>query len=401
MTNSLHIMVVDDRPDSVLFLTEFLLARSHTVETCSSGAEALEAIMSRQRTPHTFNLLICDVAMPGMDGIALARELRRRNVLIPIALYTAYSAMHSNLNKDAEEIKALAVLHKPLELRRIENVLKEVLHNRYSTGTQRKEKDQPFFGTSRVARPATETIRKQTITPEEMTDPLSGGYALEPRTPGPLPTPLPMDAPLPPQFPPPIRTPLPFPIDRHDPATRSMPSFRTPLPQSPQENDGTGRPMNPKFRTPLPFLQGEQPPIAPPVIPPQVASAPPIRYSTSDPKRRTPPPSDQDLPFPTTAFIRRSVKGPAKDGAGQSLKGTNKFSSHQEPGPVTARIRRTVTGSYAPPIGGNDEKPPPAAGPTRAVACAHCNKIFMVAIRSATYTSVCVHCGQMNRIEPL
>jgi hypothetical protein len=206
--------------------------------------------------------------------------------------------------------------------------------------------------------------------------------------------PRPSDVPIAPHMPPPIRTPLPFSIEQQDPATRSMPSFRTPLPQDPRHKDGTGRTMNPKFRTPLPFLQGDQPPIAPPVIPPKVASAPPLR--TPPPK-----PSAEDLPFPTTSFVRRSVQNPPEPTSDRIKRVTGSvYKQGVPPGPVTARIRRTVTGSYAPPIGGGGQTPP-AAGPTRAVACAHCNKIFMVAIRQVAYTAVCIHCGQMNRIDPM
>ena len=89
------------------------------------------------------------------------------------------------------------------------------------------------------------------------------------------------------------------------------------------------------------------------------------------------------------------------------------FLQSQQPGqpdnnPIgTSRIRRTVTGSYVPsPLAAgqnNAQSRPPitAGGATRAVACAHCRKVFMVASRPDVYTSVCVHCGQLNRIDPL
>jgi CheY-like chemotaxis protein len=152
VNTSLHILVVDDRPDTVLFLTEFLLSRDHRVETCSNGNEALEAIVRRHRTANTYDLLISDVSMPGMDGITLLKEIRRRQLLLPVALYTAFGSMHPTLMQEAHQHDCLAVLDKPIELRRIDTLLSNVIARR--DGTHHQEKDQPFFGTSRVARPS-------------------------------------------------------------------------------------------------------------------------------------------------------------------------------------------------------------------------------------------------------
>jgi CheY-like chemotaxis protein len=426
MAATLHILVVDDRPDSVLFLTEFLLSRRHRVETCNQAAEALEAIVRRHRTADAYDLLISDVSMPGMDGLALVKEIRRRQMLLPVALYTAYGSMHPTLAQQAQQQGVMLVLDKPIELRRIEGLLDDVLARR--NGTQRVEKDQPFFGTSRVARSSTTTAyRRETAQPTDLEPPRSGGYALEPKTVIPLPptqplmppasVPIPLPPPPPPRIPPPIRTPLPFPVEQQEPHTRSMPSFRTPLPQDAARRDGTGRTVNPAFRTPLPFLQTGTTPGTPqpPAVPP-TAIAPPVR--TGPPTPGIAPGEPQQPPLTarhTTSFLRRGVAPPTKETGGHTRRPSGFFLQNNPPpageqpaNPAgTARIRRTVTGSYAPsPITSaqqNPQRPSGAtpAGATRAVACAHCRKVFMVASRPEAYTAVCVHCGQLNRIDPL
>ena len=126
MPASLHILVVDDRPDSVLFLTEFLLSRHQRVETCGNGAEALEAVMRRHRTSDGYDLVISDVTMPGMDGLSLLRELRRRQMLVPLALYTGYGSLNPTLQQQATQLGCITVLDKPLELRRVERLIEEV-----------------------------------------------------------------------------------------------------------------------------------------------------------------------------------------------------------------------------------------------------------------------------------
>jgi len=434
MGSILHILVVDDRPDSVLFLTEFLLSRRHRVETCSNGAEALEAIVRRHRTADAYDLLISDVSMPGMDGLTLLKEIRRRQLLLPVALYTAYGSMHPNLAQQAQQQGCLVVLDKPIELRRVENLLDEVLARR--NGSQRQEKDQPFFGTSRVSRSTTTTAyRRETAQPSDLDAPASGGYALEAKTVIPLPpsvpmsinhSPIPLPPPPPPRIPPPLRTPLPFPIDRQEPHTRSMPSFRTPLPHAQEKRDGSARTVNSAFRTPLPFLQqpgGTVSNPTPPAIPPTVASAPPVRTSPLPPlptqqvfpgSEETDAPPQPTTNRHTTSFLRRGVTPPSKmTGYVRRPSGiflqNNPTAGEEAPANLTgtARIRRTVTGSYVPsPLAagqGNQQTRSPvnAGGATRAVACAHCRKVFMVASRPDAYTAVCVHCGQLNRIDPL
>ncbi len=404
MATTLHILLVDDRPDSVLFLSEFLLSRRHRVETCTHGSEALEAIVRRQRTTDAYDLLISDVSMPGMDGITLLKEIRRRQLLLPVALYTAYGSMHPTLAQQAHQYGCLVVLDKPIELRRVENLIEEVLTRR--GGTARVESEQPFFGTSRVARSDTTTThRRETSQPGDVEDTVSDRYALEPKTvipvpPSPsLPRSLANPVPLPPmpRIPPPIRTPLPFPIEASEPQTRSMPSFRSPLPTTPA-NPATSRSMNPAFRTPLPFLQTGA--TMPPTNDPPGQARPPttsIRASLvpGNDESAAPPPMVSN---PTTSFIRRGVSQTGQEPVRPP---------GEPPGQIgTARIRRTVTGSYVPsPLaqGQPNQQARPAGGTnsTRAVACAHCRKVFMVASRGESYTAVCVHCAQLNRIDPL
>jgi hypothetical protein len=71
--------------------------------------------------------------------------------------------------------------------------------------------------------------------------------------------------------------------------------------------------------------------------------------------------------------------------------------------PVTTRLRRSISGTEritraAPPQPGPGQGVP--AG-SRAVGCALCGKPFVVLDKPQTYSVVCVHCGQLNRVEPI
>jgi two-component system, OmpR family, response regulator MprA len=66
-------------------LKEMLSTLDHTYNVASNGVEALN-----KATREHFDAIITDVHMPRMDGIALTRELSRRNPSIPIMVMTGY-----------------------------------------------------------------------------------------------------------------------------------------------------------------------------------------------------------------------------------------------------------------------------------------------------------------------
>ncbi len=68
-----RILVVDDAADTRLLLNLRLQREGYEVFTASGGAEALDVIQ-KEGLPH---LVLLDIMMPGMDGFAVATELRR------------------------------------------------------------------------------------------------------------------------------------------------------------------------------------------------------------------------------------------------------------------------------------------------------------------------------------
>jgi CheY-like chemotaxis protein len=80
------ILVIED-DESVRKLVERSLATSFAVETVSDGKAAL-ARLAVKPTP---DLLVCDVMMPGMDGLEVARRVRAQDATkaIPIIFLTA------------------------------------------------------------------------------------------------------------------------------------------------------------------------------------------------------------------------------------------------------------------------------------------------------------------------
>lgn len=66
------ILLVDDQPSLLNVLREALEISDHTVEVARNGTEAL-ALLDAGLTPR---VILCDIMMPDMDGIAFLRNVR-------------------------------------------------------------------------------------------------------------------------------------------------------------------------------------------------------------------------------------------------------------------------------------------------------------------------------------
>jgi len=85
MAEPKKILVVDDEPDMVIFLSTFLADEGFEVATAYDGKEALA--LARSEKP---DLITLDITMPGMSGVEVLTELRRDPELkeIPVIIIT-------------------------------------------------------------------------------------------------------------------------------------------------------------------------------------------------------------------------------------------------------------------------------------------------------------------------
>ena len=90
----MRILVVDDEPQITRVLRTSLQSNGHEVMVAQDGADALAKFMKAEP-----ELVITDLAMPGMDGIELTREIRARSQVPVIVL--------SVRNQDAQKVAAL------------------------------------------------------------------------------------------------------------------------------------------------------------------------------------------------------------------------------------------------------------------------------------------------------
>ena len=114
------ILVVDDEPEMLSLLNEWLEEDGHDVETATNGWDALEIFVDRKPV-----LTITDLRMPGMDGFQLIRRIREISDSLVIALTAMGGDEHTvrgfDLGADEYLVKPVS---KRVFLARVKSILR-------------------------------------------------------------------------------------------------------------------------------------------------------------------------------------------------------------------------------------------------------------------------------------
>ena len=88
--DNIDILVVDDDISHCTILQALLRGWGYNVAQANSGRQALEQVREQ-----VFDLVLCDVRMAEMDGIATLKEIKALNPAIPVLIMTAYSSVET------------------------------------------------------------------------------------------------------------------------------------------------------------------------------------------------------------------------------------------------------------------------------------------------------------------
>jgi DNA-binding NtrC family response regulator len=102
------IHIIDDEPVIHDVLAQLLTSEGYEVEISASGEEALEKFPS-----HSFDVILLDLLMPGMDGIEALRRIKKIDPLASVIIITAYGSVESAIS--AMKIGALDYVQKPFK----------------------------------------------------------------------------------------------------------------------------------------------------------------------------------------------------------------------------------------------------------------------------------------------
>jgi two-component system, cell cycle response regulator CpdR len=120
-----RILLVDDEPSVRAPLARVLQIDGHSTEEAIDGADALERLTQDETG---FDLVVSDIRMPIMDGIALTLAIAAEKPGFPVILMTGYAEQRER----ARELEGLVedVLTKPFPLAEFRAAIRTVLERR-------------------------------------------------------------------------------------------------------------------------------------------------------------------------------------------------------------------------------------------------------------------------------
>src|SRR5579864_1033612 len=97
----MHILVVEDEQRLAFLLRRVLLEERHTVDLAHDGPTGLDLALS-----DTYDVVILDVMLPGLDGLEVCRQMRAENIMSPVLMLTARGSVEdrvTGLNVGADD----------------------------------------------------------------------------------------------------------------------------------------------------------------------------------------------------------------------------------------------------------------------------------------------------------
>jgi DNA-binding NtrC family response regulator len=113
----LRVLVVEDNVEVGQFSTQLLQDLGYETTWAASADEALKLLSEVSG----FDAVFSDVVMPGMSGVELGREIRRRHPGLPVVLTSGYSHVLAEEGRHGFEL-----LHKPYAVEELSRILRKV-----------------------------------------------------------------------------------------------------------------------------------------------------------------------------------------------------------------------------------------------------------------------------------
>jgi len=108
-----HLLLIEDNPDLVANLSDFLEGRGHTLDIAYTGFAGLGFALENE-----YDALILDLMLPGIDGFEVCARLRANGRTLPILMLTARDGLEDKLEGFASGADDYLV--KPFALRELE-----------------------------------------------------------------------------------------------------------------------------------------------------------------------------------------------------------------------------------------------------------------------------------------
>jgi len=121
--DALNVLLVDDEPDIHVAVGDALRDAGHRITTAGNGVEALDLV-----TTQVFDVMICDIRLPKLDGLTLFRRTRQESPDTTVILMTAFAAIQDAVSAVKEG--AHDYLTKPFEIDEITVRIQRIAEHR-------------------------------------------------------------------------------------------------------------------------------------------------------------------------------------------------------------------------------------------------------------------------------
>lgn len=119
-----HILLAEDDAAMRFFLTSALTKAGHKITSVHNGEDALGKL---QQDMASYDMLLTDIVMPGMDGIELAKKAQDMDKTFKVMFITGFSAV--SVGKPHGEHTTARVLSKPFHLKDLVDQVNRLLDN--------------------------------------------------------------------------------------------------------------------------------------------------------------------------------------------------------------------------------------------------------------------------------
>ena len=126
----MHILLIDDERTFLETIITRLRLRGIAAEGVDSGEKALEAMRGK-----AFDAVVLDVSMPGMDGVATLRELKRINSEVPVIMLTGHATLETA--DQGMDLGAFDYMMKPCPIDELLDKVSEAIRSRDEGGEAR------------------------------------------------------------------------------------------------------------------------------------------------------------------------------------------------------------------------------------------------------------------------
>ncbi len=114
------ILAIDDQAVILDLISAMCQSTGYDVKTAETGEEGLELALKEK-----FDIILTDLAMPGLSGVEIAHEIRKKRPSVPIVLVTGYEVNISRERLDAAGITR--VLYKPFRIEQLTEIIETLI----------------------------------------------------------------------------------------------------------------------------------------------------------------------------------------------------------------------------------------------------------------------------------